>query len=119
MSDTLTQAEVEALVEHASAAMAEHESYIKEQGGVIISRGIMPECISALTSIHAENGILRTEKHADAEAICALQAELDAAITRAEEAEKARDEWCEVSQKNYQLARDMEKRLIDTAQPTD
>ena len=46
-------------------------------------------------------------------------AELDAAITRAEEAEKARDEWCEVSQKNYQLARDMEKRLIDTAQPTD
>ena len=42
-----------------------------------------------------------------------LQDKISAAITRAEAAEKARDEWCEVSQKNYQLARDMEKRLID------
>ena len=62
---------------------------------------------------YSDYAILRTEKHADAECIMALRAELDAAITRAEDAEKARDEWCEVSQKNYQLARDMEKRLID------
>lgn len=53
------------------------------------------------------------------EAMTSLLAELHTAITRAEEAEKARDEWCEVSQKNYQLAKSMQKMQIDNMRESD
>ena len=94
MNDTLTQAEVESLAQDCMLAA---------------------KCMKDTETFETGQSILKEA----ATAIYALQAERDAAITRAEAAEKARDEWCEVSQKNYQLARDMEKRLIDTAQPTD
>lgn len=75
---TPTQADIEALIgrlrEHGKDAP--HFSY-----------RAMEDAVAALTALQAENAILRTEKHADAEAIGALQAERDAAVARAKTAE--------------------------------
>ena len=104
MSKADMRAEIEAVAEPTKYDMSIH-SNPDAAAWAAFFKATFPDIDEGLMHGWFANAMMAMHDH--------MRDELYEAITRAEAAEKARDEWCEVSQKNYQLARDMEKRLID------
>ena len=49
------------LVKRAKDAMADHESFVSDQGGKILSHGLMPELVARIEALEAEVARLREE----------------------------------------------------------
>lgn len=48
------------LIARAKAAIANHKTYVAEQGGIILSGGMMPELVERVESLEAEVARLRS-----------------------------------------------------------